>query len=1555
NNISVLRNAEVVPPPTITSFTPLSAKSGDVVTITGTNFNTTPANNIVFFGATRATVTAATATNLTVTVPSGATYAPITVLNTSTSLAAFSLASFNPIFSPAKTGINSADFAAKVDFTTGANSSPYSAAIGDLDGDGKPDLAVTNNIANTVSVFRNTASSGSFSNSSFAAKADFATGSYPYKVAIGDLDGDGKPDLAIVNYGSNDVSILRNTSTSGVISFVSKQDFTTGANSQPVSLAIDDLNGDGKPDIATSNFTGNNVSILRNTSLSGTIGFETPISFTTGTNSKPNSIAIGDLDGDGKPDIATANFNTNNFSVFRNTSTSGTIGFATKQDFSTGTNSQPVSVAIGDLDGDGKQDLALLNLGTATISVFRNTANSGSIGSGSFAAKVDFATLANPRFVTMGDLNGDGKTDLVTVGMGLGGVSVFRNTTTGAGIASNSFAAKQDMSPGLISFSVAIGDLDGDGKPDFVIPNLNLNNISLLRNADIITSPTITLSGTYTTPNICSSNEKKYGQVTLNAINIADSVVVTAPSGFKISKRDTTGYTNSLVYYPTAGKIIDSIVYITVANSLSNPTPGTNYSFTDSLLFSSPGAVSKKFGVSVNILGKPTNVSITVLGAKPTRFCSGDSIILQSAATNATRFEWLDSSMHVIGTGTTYTAKLSNVYGLKAYNSNNCSSDTMPTVPVNVNALPTATITQGSTLAFTNCNNTTITLTANTGSSFQYQWQDSLGAISGQTNQSMTVSSAGKYRVRVTDSVNCSAISDITNIIALPTTTVTGSTSVCAGNTVALSANATGFTSPTFAWSKDGTPIPSAANINYTANATGSYTVAITSGSITSISCPIQVTVNPLPVVVASSSATPATVCQGQALTLSASGAKTYNWYTTMLMGGGTTPPTLMKLSASTNANFSPTIGGYYNLEGTDSLGCTSTNAAGIAVTINPVNNNVTVQNPANIISTDSVMVLNYAFSTSPTTKYSVTAGTNAMPGFVAITNGNLTNTGSSGIGSVSIPVPKPTVAGTYDFNFYAVNGSSGCASSAKAFTLTVVNPPAPSISSVANFPNFQTCSGVASPPRSFRVSGENLTANVTVTAPTGFEVSEDGTNFDNAIDLQALNGTINFAFVYVRIASTATGNLSGNIALTSTGATTQNVAVSGTVNAVPTITLGSVTDINTSATNFSLPYSATTGSPDQYSISVGTPTAMLGFVEVSNDSLGSSPIVVAIPASAADTYNFVFTVRNSTTGCVSANNNFTVSVVAPTGATINSITKGTPVGATTNASSVTYNITFDTSVTGLSASNFSLTTSGVSGASIGTLSGSGANYTLTVNTGTGDGSITLNLDNATGLTPGITTTLPFAGEAYTIDKTNPTVVTQNSTVYLSAAGTGSITAAQVNNGSSDASGISGLSIDSSSFTCANIGTNTVTLTVMDSVGNTNTGTATVTVLDTIKPVVNTQNRTIYLNASGNASITAFNINNGSTDNCSVASIAASKVSFDCSNVGANTVWLTVTDASGNKDSASVTVTVLDTIKPSVVAQNSTIYLNAAGTASIMSSQINNGSTDNCSVASIAA
>ncbi|MFG4003100.1 T9SS type B sorting domain-containing protein [Flavobacterium aquidurense] len=228
--------------------------------------------------------------------------------------------------------------------------------------------------------------------------------------------------------------------------------------------------------------------------------------------------------------------------------------------------------------------------------------------------------------------------------------------------------------------------------------------------------------------------------------------------------------------------------------------------------------------------------------------------------------------------------------------------------------------------------------------------------------------------------------------------------------------------------------------------------------------------------------------------------------------------------------------------------------------------------------------------------------------------------------------------------------------------------------------------------------------------------------------------------------------------------------------------------------------------------------------------------------------------------------------------------------------------------------------------------------------TNIGDNTVTLTVTDVNGNSDSKTATVTVE------DKVKPIVVTQNIIIQLDALGKATITAAEINDGSTDICGITTMTLDKTTFDCANIGDNTVTLTVTDVNGNSDSKTATVTVEDKIKPIVNTQNITIQLDASGNAVITETEIDNGSTDICGITTMTLDKKDFDCSNIGDNTVTLTVTDVNGNSDSKTATVTVEDKVKPIVVTQNITIQLDASGKETITAAEINDGSTDNCGI-----
>ncbi len=180
----------------------------------------------------------------------------------------------------------------------------------------------------------------------------------------------------------------------------------------------------------------------------------------------PSSVAHGDLDGDGDQDLAVANISSNTVSVLLN---QGSGTFAAQIQYATG--ATPWSVAIGDLDGDGDQDLAVANINSNTVSVLLNQ------GSGTFAAHIQYVTGANPNSVAIGDLDGDGDQDLAVANRFGDSVSVLLNQGSGT------FASQSPYATGVRPYSVAIGDLDGDGDQDLAVANrASSGTVSVLLN-----------------------------------------------------------------------------------------------------------------------------------------------------------------------------------------------------------------------------------------------------------------------------------------------------------------------------------------------------------------------------------------------------------------------------------------------------------------------------------------------------------------------------------------------------------------------------------------------------------------------------------------------------------------------------------------------------------------------------------------------------------------------------------------------------------------------------------------------------------------------------------------------------------------------------------------------------------------------------------------------------------------------------------------------------------------------------------------------------------------
>jgi hypothetical protein len=430
----------------------------------------------------------------------------------------------------------------------GIGSSPRFPRWVDVDGDGKPDLITGNQGTSSLSVARNTSTLGSLSfngGTTYTVQAP----SQPYSIAAGDADGDGKPDLATANAQTGYVSVVRNISTPGTISLGSLSSFALSVTpGNPRSIIWGDFDADGKQDITAANSVTNSVSIIRNISSGvGNVNFATAVEVALTAGTGPRDMTAGDLDGDGKLDIVAANSAVNSLSVLRNTSPgAGSISFANSLDVALMGNSYPSGVALGDLDGDGKLDLVTLSINNNYVVVALNTSTPGAI---SFAPVAYISTGANTRpvFVTVADLNGDGKQDVATENGTSNSVGVLFNASTGVGNIAFSAAAQYALPASSNNSGISAADADGDGRLDLAAGNSGLNSVSVFLNQPPVPTivsfvpnsaaagSSVTLTGT----NLGGATLSVNGRPASISANTGSTITFTVPSGATASGNST--------------------------------------------------------------------------------------------------------------------------------------------------------------------------------------------------------------------------------------------------------------------------------------------------------------------------------------------------------------------------------------------------------------------------------------------------------------------------------------------------------------------------------------------------------------------------------------------------------------------------------------------------------------------------------------------------------------------------------------------------------------------------------------------------------------------------------------------------------------------------------------------------------------------------------------------------------------------------------------------------------------------------------------------------------
>ncbi|HUE37307.1 MAG TPA: VCBS repeat-containing protein, partial [Candidatus Acidoferrum sp.] len=319
------------------------------------------------------------------------------------------------------------------------NLTDFFITIGDVNGDGKPDAVGLSQFGNTVTVATNAGNGIFFSN------ATYAVGSGPRAGAIADINGDGKPDLITANFSDNTVTVL--TNAGGGI-FVSNAACAVGNG--PEFVLVTDINGDGKPDIITINNGDGTLTILTN--AGGTFPVAQKVQVVN-SNSAPMTFAVADINGDGKPDIIAGDVNDGLIEVLTN---AGAGIFVSNAVYAAGSSGNgPEGVEAADFNKDGKMDVAAINK-DGTVTVLTNAGNSVLVSSQTITL---FSTpiIGRSGFAATADVDGDGYPDLLLDEIDGFTLTLFNSGSGGTFITNYLILTNTAINMG--SFGIAAGDL----------------------------------------------------------------------------------------------------------------------------------------------------------------------------------------------------------------------------------------------------------------------------------------------------------------------------------------------------------------------------------------------------------------------------------------------------------------------------------------------------------------------------------------------------------------------------------------------------------------------------------------------------------------------------------------------------------------------------------------------------------------------------------------------------------------------------------------------------------------------------------------------------------------------------------------------------------------------------------------------------------------------------------------------------------------------------------------------------------------------------------------
>jgi gliding motility-associated-like protein len=557
-----------------------------------------------------------------------------------------------------------------------------------------------------------------------------------------------------------------------------------------------------------------------------------------------------------------------------------------------------------------------------------------------------------------------------------------------------------------------------------------------------IIGTTATLGATYSWSPATGLNDANTSNPIASPINSATYTVTTIKTATGCSTSDTIEVTVDTAQPTTPS--ISSIVHPTCSNSKGTITitptgiSGDTYSIDNGVTFQSSnvfsnlnsgpynlkiksgtnGCVSNVIAAQVNVQPPtPSAFSIVVNGA--TTFCEGGFVDLAGPLAptgDSYSYQWFNGSGPITdATERIFRATLTETYTLVVTNSSSCSRTASAGIQVLVNNNPIATINNGVSLEFLNCTNT-LTLTASIGTSYQWALNGVLISAPQGVTRTFTAITPGSYTVTVTENSGCVATSEPTLLVPPPTIQPT-TLETCAGNTITLNSNVTSFTDPVYQWKKNGVPLTTNGNnANYNASQDGNYTLQVTernNSSITSTSCGVSVTINPLPTISVGSDFTITcnTNASGRTVGESPESGFSYSW----------SPASGLSNTNIANPIANPLSTTTYTLRKTNTTtGCWS--EATIVVTVNKMTPN--------------------AQAGTDFTKTCVNFTSGNEIGVTAVAGVNYSWSPSLGLSDAALanPIANPTATTTYTVT--ATNTANGCFSTDTVVTTVDISTP---------------------------------------------------------------------------------------------------------------------------------------------------------------------------------------------------------------------------------------------------------------------------------------------------------------------------------------------------------------------------------------------------------------------------------------------------------------------------------------------------------------------------------